>query len=150
VSDQERRYVEEFGTTLARMGLPPAYGKVLGWLLICDPPSQSVTEIAHATGLSKGSVSTASRLLASGDLIKRATRPGRRGTFYEMGADAIMRVIEDGSSYRRFIEILDRGIDVLGGPDNPRTDRLRETRNFYAFIEKELATLVERYKTTGR
>jgi len=144
--DQERRYVEEFGTTLARMGLPPAYGKVLGWLLISDPPAQSVTEIAQATGLSKGSVSTAARLLASGDLIKRATQPGRRGTFYEMGPDAIMRVVEDGSGYRRFVEILDRGIDVLGGPDNPRTDRLRQTRDFYAFIEQELAALVARYR----
>jgi hypothetical protein len=36
---------------------------------------------------------------------------------------------------------------VLGGPDDPRTDRLRSTRHFYAFIERELANLVARYKT---
>lgn len=143
----ERRYVEEFGTVLTGMGLPPAYGKLMGWLLICDPAGQSVSEIARATGLSMGSVSTGARLLERTGLIRRVAMPGRRGRFYEMAPDSFFRVVEDGTSYRRFRELLDRGLAMLGDEPGSRVERLRTTRDFYAFIERELADLVRRFKT---
>ncbi|MFV2021605.1 hypothetical protein [Micromonospora sp. LOL_023] len=50
----ERGYAKEAGVVLSGMGLPPAAGKILGWLLICDPPSQTGSDIAAALDLSKG------------------------------------------------------------------------------------------------
>lgn len=141
-----RQYVEDFGATLAGLGLPPAYGRLMAWLLVCQPASQSVTEMAEATGMSKGSVSTSIRLIESAGLARRVARPGRRGTFYEMPPEALMSVTEDSARYRRFREVLERGIDLLGGRDDPRTERLRVTRDFYAFVEKELGQLVERFR----
>lgn len=142
----ERRYVEEFGTVTTGMGLPPAYGKVMGWLLICEPAGQSVSEIAQATGLSMGSVSTGTRLLERSGLIRRAAMPGRRGRFYEMAPDSFIRVIEDGSSYRHFRELLDRGLAMFGDQPGGHVERLRMTRDFYAFMERELAELVRRFR----
>lgn len=142
----ERRYVEEFGTALTGMGLPPAYAKVLGWLLICDPAGQSVSEIAEATGLSMGSVSGGARLLEHAGLLQRVAMPGRRGRFYEMAPDSFMRIVEDGSSFRQFRELLDRGLAILGDEAGGRTERLRITRDFYAYVERELPALVRRFK----
>jgi DNA-binding transcriptional regulator GbsR (MarR family) len=51
----------EAGVVLAGMGMPQAYGKLLGWLLICDPQAQSGAELVAALGLSKGSVSAGLR-----------------------------------------------------------------------------------------
>ena len=31
-------------------GVPPIAGRVLGWLMICDPPEQSAAQIAEAIG----------------------------------------------------------------------------------------------------
>ena len=140
----QRRYAEEAAIVLAKMGLPPAYGKLLGWLLICDPPHQTSTELATALGLSKGSVSAGIRLLENSRLVRRVPTPGRRGIAYEMDPDGMMRVAES-DVYRTFRELMQRGIDLVGGEDKPGAVRLTHTRDFYAFIERELPKLVERF-----
>jgi DNA-binding MarR family transcriptional regulator len=142
----ERQYAEEVGMVLAGMGMPPAYGKLLGWLLICDPPSQSSVELTEALGLSKGSVSTGMRMLERSGLVRRVAVPGSRGHVYEMAPDAFLRAVDDGSPYKAMRELLERGLRLLGDERAPRAERLRETRDFYAFIEHALPRLIEDFK----
>ncbi len=141
----ERRYAEEVAVGLEAMGLPRAYGKLLGWLLICDPPSQSSAELAQALDLSKSTVSTGTRMLENAGLIRRVPAPGRRGNAFEMTDDAIMRAV-DAKRFRQFQDMMQRGLDLLGGDDTPRARRLKVTRDFYAFIDHELPKLVERFE----
>jgi DNA-binding transcriptional regulator GbsR (MarR family) len=143
----EQRYAEEVGMVLATMGLSPAHGKLLGWLLICDPPRQSSAQLSEALGLSKGSVSTGTRLLERAGLIRRVPVPGQRGRFYEMSPDAVVKIVEGGNRFREFRELMDRGLAVLSslGATSSRTERLRQMRDLYAFIERELPKLMERF-----
>jgi DNA-binding MarR family transcriptional regulator len=142
----ERRYAEEAAVVLAGMGLPPAYGKLMGWLLICTPAAQSGAEMIAALGLSKGSVSAGLRLLENSGLVRRVAMPGRRGTFYEMTPDAIMRAA-GSEKFGQFRQLMDRGLDVVGGEDAPGAERLRTNRDFYAFLEQEIPKLIQRFKT---
>ncbi len=144
IADQ-RRYAEEAAVVLAGMGLPQAYGKLLGWLLICTPAAQSGAELSAALGLSKGSVSAGLRMLESSGLVRRVPMPGRRGTFFEMAPDAIMRAA-GSEKFTLFRQLMDRGLAVLGGEDAPGAERLRITRDFYAFIEVEVPKLIERFR----
>ena len=57
-------------------GLPPITGRILGWLMICDPPEQSAGEIADAIAASRASLTTNMRLLIGSGLVRRLTRPG--------------------------------------------------------------------------
>jgi len=141
----KRRYAEEAAVVLTGMGLPPSYGKLLGWLLVCDPPYQTSAELAEALDLSKGSVSTGMRMLETGRLVRRVALPGRRGHAYEMVPDAFMQVSES-DNFRVFRELMERGLTVVGGDDAPGAERLRHTRDFYAFVERELPQLIERFK----
>jgi DNA-binding MarR family transcriptional regulator len=141
----ERRYAEEAAVVLAGMGLPLATGKLLGWLLICEPAAQSGAEMAAALGLSKGSVSAGIRILENSGLARRVAMPGRRGTFYEMTPDAIMRAA-GSEKFTQFRQLMDRGLEVLGGEDAAGAERLRLNRDFYAFLEVELPALIERFK----
>ena len=141
----ERRYAEEAGVVLAGMGLPLATGKMLGWLLICTPAAQSGAELAAALDLSKGSVSAGLRILESAGLARRVPMPGRRGTFYEVTPDAIMRAA-GSEKFTQFRELMDRGLKVVGGDDAPGAERLRLNRDFYAFLETEVPRLIERFK----
>ncbi len=141
----ERRYAEEAGIVLSGMGMPQAYGKLLGWLLICTPAAQSGAELAAALGLSKGSVSAGLRTLEASGLVRRVAMPGRRGTFFEMTPDAIMRAA-GSEKFTAFRELMDRGLEVVGGVDAPGAERLRMTRDFYAFIEVEVPKLIERFR----
>lgn len=139
----ERRYAEEAAVVIESLGLPRAYGKLLGWLLICEPPQQTGGELAAALDLSKGSVSTGMRLLENSGLVRRVAAPGRRGKAYEMVPDAFARAADSGS-YRAFRELMERGLAVVGEA-SPRARRLRFTRDFYAFIERELPRLVNEF-----
>ncbi|MFY1672433.1 GbsR/MarR family transcriptional regulator [Plantactinospora sp. WMMB334] len=142
----ERRYAEEAAVVLAAIGLTPAYGKLLGWLLICDPPQQTSGELAAALDLSKGSISTGMRMLERGGFVRRVPVPGRRGHAYEVAPDAIIRSVVEPTRFRMFRELMDRGVTVAGGPDSSRADRVRITRDFYAYVERELPVMVERFK----
>ncbi len=145
----ERRYAEEVGMVLETMGLPRAYGKLLGWLLICDPPVQSSADLGRALGLSKGSVSTGARMLENAGLIRRVAVPGQRGNAYEMTEDAIIKAA-DTDRYRIFSDLMARGLDLVDGDGARRAERLRMTRDFYAYLDRELPRLVARFKTEYR
>ncbi|HKT01552.1 MAG TPA: MarR family transcriptional regulator [Rugosimonospora sp.] len=142
--NDEREYAEHAAVVLEGMGLPRAYGKLLAWLMVCDPPQQSGTQLAQALDLSRGSVSMGTRILENNRLIRRVPGPGRHKV-YEMTEDAIMRATQS-DNYRIFRELMDRGVQLLGGEDAPRAQRLRRNRDFYAFMERELPRLVDRFK----
>ena len=67
----ERKFAEDAALVLESMGLARAHGKLLAWLLVCDPPHQSSTDLAAALDLSAGSVSTGTRFLENARLIRR-------------------------------------------------------------------------------
>ena len=73
--EAKQKYAEEFGLLYSTMGMPPAYGNLLGWLMICDPPDQTSTELAEALQLSKGV-----ELIGDED-APEARRCALRGTF---------------------------------------------------------------------
>ncbi|SCL22829.1 MarR family protein [Micromonospora inyonensis] len=141
-----RRYAEDAAVVLAGMGLPPAYGKLLGWLLVCDPPWQTSAQLGNGLGLSKGSVSTGMRMLESSGLARRVPVPGHRGHAYEIQPDAIIRIAAEPTKFRAFRKLMERGLDLVGDPDAPGAERLRVMRDFYAFIERELPALVTRFQ----
>ncbi len=145
----ERRYAEDAALVLEGMGLSRAYGKVFGWLLICDPPAQRGTEIAAALGLSKGSVSAGLRVLESVRLVRRVAVPGRRGTFYEMEPEAFLGAA-GSEKLVVFRSLMEQGLRVIGDEDAPRAERLRMTRDFYLFMEREVPRLIERFRTEYR
>jgi DNA-binding transcriptional regulator GbsR (MarR family) len=127
------------------MGMPRSWGKLLGWLLICDPPQQSSAELAEALDLSAGSVSSATRMLENGGLIRRAAAPGRRGKVYEMTDDAFIRAARS-EQFTRFRELMENGLALIGDDTAPRAQRLRKTRDFYAFLEREIPALFDRFE----
>lgn len=143
--DKERAFAEEVGTVMSGMGMPAAFGKLMGWLLICDPPQQTSTQLAEALGLSKGSVSTGTRVLEQLGMVRRVPVRGR-GHAYEMLPDALVRTVDARRLYLVVHDVMQRGIDVLGGDETaPRAQRLRVTRDFYAFVAERVPELIEEF-----
>jgi hypothetical protein len=65
------RIAEELGLMLADAGLPEIAGRVLGWLLACDPPEQSLEQLRVASKASRASISNMTRLLLHFGFIER-------------------------------------------------------------------------------
>ncbi|MGE3268680.1 MAG: GbsR/MarR family transcriptional regulator, partial [Chloroflexota bacterium] len=132
----ERQFAEEVGRVFEQLGISRMAGRILGWLLICDPPRQSSAALGTALGASKGAISTATRLLESYGLARRIAVPGERGDFFEMAPDAFNRAHDQTGKVRLFRELMEQGLAVLGNEESPRAARLRETRELYAFMER--------------
>ena len=81
---EERNFVEEVGLFFEQTGMPRMAGRILGWLLISDPPHQSTDELAGGLIASKGSISTNTRLLIQIGLIERLSLPGVRHDYFRI------------------------------------------------------------------
>ena len=141
----ERAFAEEMGVVGEQLGMPPMVARLLGWLLICDPPQQSISDMAAALGVSRASVSIATRLLEAPGLIQRTPVPGARGYFFEIVPEAFTRMpaAERFSLLRRTLE---KGLSRLPDREGGRAARLREAHRFYAYVEAEVPRLIERYR----
>lgn len=144
--EPERQFAEEMAVLMERFGVPRGAGRLLGWLLICEPARQSTADLVAALGLSKASVSTAVRLLESYGLLTRAVVPGDRSDHYEVRPDAFEAAHSQLGTFRLFGDLMDAGLATIRDTDGARAERLRETAAFYRFLGHEWPALIERFQ----
>ncbi len=68
-------FVDRLGLFFELLGATRTMGRVYGWLLICDPAQQSVTQLADALSVSKASISTVAWQLLEGGMVERLPSP---------------------------------------------------------------------------
>ncbi|MCY7342682.1 MAG: hypothetical protein LH603_12780 [Pseudonocardia sp.] len=144
--EPERQFAEEMAVLFERFGIPRGAGRLMGWLLICEPARQSTADLVSALGLSKASVSTAVRLLESYGLLTRAIVPGDRSDHYELLPDAFEGAHSHVGTFQVFGALMEKGLEAIHDADGPRAERLRETAAFYRFLEREWPGTVERFQ----
>jgi DNA-binding MarR family transcriptional regulator len=147
VDEDREHYVEEFGILVGEFGLSRMVGRVLGALLVSDPPERSAEELAEALRVSRGSISSATRTLVQMGLVERRARPGERRDYFriKLGAwdELVHRELEALSTFRQMAE---RGL-LLMRSGNPQAKRgLEEMRDLYAFWERELPAILKRWE----
>ena len=144
---EEKQFVEEVGIVFEQTGLPRMAGRILGWLLIVDPPHQSTDELADALMASKGSISTVTRLLIQIGLIERLSLPGVRHGYFRIKPGASHQLLKDSlDQTTAFRQLLERGLELLEGKAHTNRQSLEEMHNLYAFFEREFPALLERWE----
>ncbi|MUL41949.1 transcriptional regulator [Streptomonospora sp. PA3] len=132
-------WVERVATVLSADGIPPIAGRIMGWLMICDPPEQSAGEISAAIGASRASLTTNIRMLTTMELVTRRTRPGERTVYYRVDDDAWYRVVQRQiAGVASYVEVAREGMDLLG-PDSARAARVRESYEVLSWLVKVFA-----------
>ena len=143
----EKHFAEDFGLFMEHYGLPRMAGRVLGWLLICDPPHQSMDDLAEALQASKGSISGATQLLVQRGQIKRVSLPGHRRTYYCVDPDAWQQVIKSRMPViTEMRKLAEHGLELLGNTSPKRLERLTVMRDTYAFFEEDMLMLLRRWE----
>ncbi len=142
-----KRFIEEVGLLFELTGLPRMAGRILGWLLICNPPHQSTGELVQMLQASKGSISTMTRLLIQAGMVERMGMPGERRDYFRITLGTWSVLIKQRQAQIAAIRLLaERGLELLEGEDSHQLERLREMRDFHAFFERELPVLSERWE----
>ncbi len=145
-ADELSRFVETMGLGLESSGLPRAAGRMLAWLMVCDPPEQSADQLAEALLASSGGVSTNVRMLVQLQLVERVGQAGSRRSLYRVAPSAwdhAMKAQERPTS--RLRELADVGLHLLAETDPARRRRLHEMHDYLAFMEREMPALRRRY-----
>ncbi len=149
--DEERKtYVEDFGLLFGQFGLSRMLGRVLGVLMVSDPPERSAGELAEALGASRGSISQTTRSLIQMGLVERRARPGERRDYFRVKPGAwggLMR--REMGALGGFRETAERGLALLDSRDPAVRRNLEEMRDFYAYWEKEMPAVLERWEREG-
>ncbi|MGI5285210.1 GbsR/MarR family transcriptional regulator [Nonomuraea polychroma] len=127
--EQVRAWVERVATFLSEeWGLAPITGRVLAWLMACDPPEQTAGDIAEAIGASRASLTTNIQLLTSLKLVRRLRKSGERNVYYQIEDDAWTKVIRRKlAAFTTFGGLAAEGLE-LGWTDEAQTRRIRSAR----------------------
>ncbi|QIS19460.1 GbsR/MarR family transcriptional regulator [Nocardia terpenica] len=137
MSPEEAEFVGRMGLLFEMLGGSRTMGRVYGWLMICDPPEQSLPELAEALSVSKASVSTTARQLQEGGLLERLPSAGRRHTYRVTagGFTAVMSV--QLARMQMGVATADFGLSMLGEERTEQRERLQDFRDFYQFCAQD-------------
>ena len=142
---EEKHFVEDISLYFEQMGLQRMAGRVLGVLLISDPPAQSLTDLCALLGASKSAVSTTTRLLVEMDLIERVPSPVPRQIYFQFRPGGwVVFVRQHLRLWASLHQLAERGLDLLKEKDPALRGRLQEAHDMFSLIEEELPGLLER------
>lgn len=118
-------------------------GKILGWLMICEPEYQSPLDLVEALSISTGSVSTHLRQLADLGFVEKVTFSGQRATYYHLKKDVWSQIIWGEKDRIEGMRTLTEDVsDVL---PQVRPDRVTQLGEIIDFMSREWPKLMERF-----
>lgn len=139
-------YAEHVGRYWSDRGGNRAQGKMLGWLLICDPAHQSSKQLQEVLHMSAGTVSTNARILEQIGFIERVTFPKDRATYYRMATDAWEYLLDEKRTGMVGLrKIADEGREVLAGAPPEQLKRIDQLAELMDFMDDEMAALAQRW-----
>ncbi|MET9024948.1 hypothetical protein ABZW96_04920 [Nocardia sp. NPDC004168] len=129
-------WVERVATfCVEEWALPPITGRILGLLMICDPPEQSAGQIAEAIHASRASLTSNMRLLTTIGLVRKVRIPGDRTAYYRIEDDAWEKVIHRKiAGLGAFGDIAEDGLSLVGGTDPALTERIRAAQQALTWL----------------
>ena len=133
----EAEFVDRVGLFMEMLGATRTMGRVYGWLLICDPPQQSLSELTKALSVSKASVSTVARQLQDSGMIERLPSPTRQH-HYRVTPGGFSSVLDTQLSLMKpGIDVADFGLSVLKKDRAEQRERLEDFRDFCEFSAQD-------------
>ncbi len=144
---EEKNFAEEVGIFFEQSGMPRMAGRILGWLMISDPPHQTTGELVEALLASKGSISTMTRLLIRLGLIERLSLPGQRRDYFRIKGSSWHQMIQESLVQMTvFRQLIERGLELIEDKDHFNRQWLEEMHHMYIFFEREFPALLERWE----
>ncbi|MDP3879569.1 MAG: MarR family transcriptional regulator [Dehalococcoidales bacterium] len=143
----QKHFVEEVGIFFEQTGMPRMAGRIMGWLMISDPPHQTVGDLTKVLLASKGSISTMTRLLIRLGLLERISLPGQRRDYFRLKSGAWQQILGESlvqiTTSRQLIE---RGLELVDDKAHFNRQWLEEMRGIYSFLEREFPVLLKRWE----
>jgi len=146
-SDAEITFADHAGRFYARRyGMAPMVGRLLGYLAVCDPHEQSITELADALLASRSAIAGAVTTLENLGLIRRTRAAGERMDRVCVDMSSPRATGFDLSEYQEQGELAREGLRLLADAPPERRAILLEWAAFADFLVERLPVLEQEWK----
>jgi DNA-binding transcriptional regulator GbsR (MarR family) len=93
LQDTREAFIEKIGLIAQNDRLPRIAGRVLG-MLVWDGEAVSFGDLAERLQVSRGSISTATRILEEHRVIRRLTKAGQRQDYFQLAEHPYPKLLE--------------------------------------------------------
>ena len=126
-------------------GFPPVAGRVLGYLLICRPPEQSIAELSTALLASRTAITGAVTLLQGYRVVSRTRTAGQRVDHVTIDPRALDPTGFAEATYREQASLARQALDLLEPGPSLRRTMLEEAAAFFDFLAEHLPQLLKEW-----
>jgi DNA-binding transcriptional ArsR family regulator len=134
-TDAEITFADHMGRFFARRyAFPPMVGRVVGYLAVCDPPEQSIGELADALLASRSAITNAVKALETMHQVRRTRSAGERMDRVRIDLSSPQAMGLDADEYEELRDLTREGLEVLRNAPAERRAVLLETAAFADFV----------------
>jgi DNA-binding transcriptional regulator GbsR (MarR family) len=140
--DEQITFADHVGRFYARRyGYPPMVGRVLGYLLVCDPKDQTIGELSEALLASRTAITGALNVLERIDAIRRSRAAGERMDRVRLDFESAQSRGFEVTEYQELGDLAREGLEVLKGVPAERRAVLLEMAAFADFLVERMRAL---------
>ena len=139
-------FIEDFGSMFENAGSQSISGRIMGWLMVCEPPHQSAAQLAELLNASKGSISAGTQLLITLGFVDKIKLPGDRKTYYRMQPNVWLNMARARELMRdRYIQIARKGLNLMKEKSLESKERLIEMEHLHVYSQSEIPKVLENW-----
>jgi hypothetical protein len=138
-TDAEITFADHMGRYYAnRFAFPPMVGRLIGYLAVCDPPEQTIAELADALLASRSAISGAVKTLETMHTVIRTRSAGDRMDRVRIDMSTPESMGMDISEYEEMGQLAREGLEVIADAPRERQAILLEFAAFSDFLVEQV------------
>jgi DNA-binding MarR family transcriptional regulator len=147
VSDAELSFADRAGRFYTRQyGLPPVTGRLLGFLAVCEPPEQTIADLAAALRASRSAITGAVRQLESFGAVQRGRAAGDRVDRVSLDPAGLEPRGFDPAEYRQQAALAREALDLRPDASPQRRAVLEEAAALSDFLASTLPEVLAEWR----
>ena len=138
-TDAELTFADHMGRFCARRyAFPPMVGRLSGYLAVCDPPEQTIGELADALLASRSAIAGAVKTLETMHVVSRTRAAGERMDRVRIDLSSPQSMGLDITEYEELSELAREGLEVVSDAAAERRAVLVEMSAFADYVLEQI------------
>ncbi len=144
---KKQELVEKTGVLLEQFGFQRMTGRIMGYLILAEPPYKTFDDIREYLQASKSSVSTSLQLLVMQGLVTYFTLPGDRKRYFKFNAETFLELFKrDMTRMVSARGMIEEFVSLRSNEQPAFNNALLRIAKFYEFMEREMPALIKKWE----
>jgi hypothetical protein len=148
-TEEELAFADRAGLFYQReYGFPPVTGRLLGYLAVCEPPQQTIAELAEALLASRSAITGSVKSLESYHAVRRSRSAGDRVDRVSLDPAAGLQPRGfQAALYEEQADLMRQALALQPAAAAARRAMLEEAEAFYEYLARRLPEVLEDWRT---